>query len=462
MKGLLLHLFLVLVFISPFASQAQTINGKIMDEEEGSFLPNVPFNINGNEFLTGSSGEFSIKNTYLTDEIDISITVNGFEPYVLQVANEKNSTIELGILFLTISANNGNAELLSVDDLEVFDDTEVVSSMLSAAWDPFSSLVNFNFRVSRFTPRGLNPDHQKIYLNSLPFNNLENGRYFWSLWGGLNDVLRNQYNHHGMNTTDFGVGGFAGLGNIDLRATNQRKGTRISTNYSNRSYRHRIMATHSSGVQSNGWAYTLSASRRWGNQGFIKGTYYDGYSWFLSVDKKINDRHSLNITGLAAPTVRGRATPSTQFVYDLVGDNFYNPNWGFQNGEVRNSREYRTNQPVVTLRHDFKLNELTSVTTAVGVQFGKFGATRIGWLDAADPRPDYYGNLPYENVANLSESDLQSLTNLFNDESNIQLNWDQLYDINRNRQYPVSNPDGTITRQNISAYVIEQQRCDYN
>ena len=153
-------------------------------------------------------------------------------------------------------------------------------------------------------------------------------------------------------------------------------------------------------------AYTLSASRRWGNQGFIKGTYYDGYSWFLSVDKKINDRHSLNITGLAAPTVRGRATPSTQFVYDLVGDNFYNPNWGFQNGEVRNSREYRTNQPVVTLRHDFKLNELTSVTTAVGVQFGKFGATRIGWLDAADPRPDYYGNLPYENVANLSESDL--------------------------------------------------------
>ena len=116
MKGLLLHLFLVLVFISPFASQAQTINGKIMDEEEGSFLPNVPFNINGNEFLTGSSGEFSIKNTYLTDEIDISITVNGFEPYVLQVANEKNSTIELGILFLTISANNGNAELLSVDD----------------------------------------------------------------------------------------------------------------------------------------------------------------------------------------------------------------------------------------------------------------------------------------------------------------------------------------------------------
>ena len=141
----------------------------------------------------------------------------------------------MGILFLqsTTQSLNQDSEVLSADDLEIFDDQDAVSSLLSAAWDPFSSQANFNFRVTRFTPRGLGTDHQKIYLNGLQFNNLENGRYFWSLWGGLNDVLRNQYNEQGLNSSDFGVGGFAGLGNIDLRATNMRKGTRFSTNVSN-------------------------------------------------------------------------------------------------------------------------------------------------------------------------------------------------------------------------------------
>ena len=461
MRNVSILLIVLYGFLNPLTVEGQYIRGKILDESEGNSIGNQELSINGDAYTSDPSGKFEIENIYKTPNLTILIKRKDYKDYELQFPNDNSKDMELGILFLqsTALSFNQDSEILSADDLEIFDDQDAVSSLLSAAWDPFSSQANFNFRVTRFTPRGLGTDHQKIYLNGLQFNNLENGRYFWSLWGGLNDVLRNQYNEQGLNSSDFGVGGFAGLGNIDLRATNMREGTRFSTNVSNRSYQYRTMLTHSSGPQQNGWAYTLSASRRWGSSGFIDGTYYDGYSYFVSVDKVLNSRHTLNATILAAPTVRGRSTASTQFVYDLVGDNFYNPNWGYQNGKVRNSREYRTHQPVATLRHDFKLNDNTKISSAVGFQTGKFGSTRLGWLDAADPRPDYYGNLPYDNREILSEADLASLTAQFQN-GDVQLDWDEFYAINRARQYPVLGEDGEFRDENISAYIVEEQRFD--
>ena len=153
------------------------------------------------------------------------------------------------------------------------------------------------------------------------------------------------------------------------------------------------MLSHNSGVQDNGWAYAITVSRRWGNGGFIEGTYYDGYAYFASIDKRLNDNHSLNLLAFASPTVRGRAGGSTQEVYDLLDNNFYNPNWGFQNGEIRNSREYRTHQPVFILTHDYTPSALTTISTSVAYQTGKFGSTRLGWLEASDPRPVSYTHL---------------------------------------------------------------------
>ena len=463
MKALSFLLILLYFFVNPLVISSQTIKGRVLDQEEGIGLGGQEILLNGDSYKTDGSGQFVINNSYDDEILNLVIQRQGYDDYDLPIHNDRTQNIELGLLFLTpLDSKLATKidEIMNADDLEIFDDQEV-SSMLTAAWDPFISVANFNFRVTRFFTRGLEFQNQ-IYLNNLPFNQLENGRYFWSLWGGLNDVVRNQYTSHGLNTTDFSVGGTSGAGDIDLRATNMRKGTRVSMNYSNRSYEYRTMVTHSSGMQENGWAYTLSASKRWGNSGYIKGTYYDGYSYFASVDKKFNERHTINLVGFAAPTIRGRSTSTTQFMYDLAGSNFYNPNWGFQNGKVRNSREYRTHQPVVSLRHDYTVNDLTTITTTFGMQLGKFGSTRLGWLDAADPRPDYYGNLPYDNRATLSESDLNSLTEWFQIEENRQLNWDSFYDINRSRSYPVQDQNGNTTYENVSAYAVEEERYDNN
>jgi len=59
---------------------------------------------------------------------------------------------------------------------------------------------------------------------------------------------------------------------MNTRASLQRPGTRLSYSSSNRSYVHRAMATHTTGISKNGWAMTFSASRRTGVEGFNAGT----------------------------------------------------------------------------------------------------------------------------------------------------------------------------------------------
>jgi hypothetical protein len=45
------------------------------------------------------------------------------------------------------------------------------------------------------------------------------------------------------------------------------------------------MATHASGMDAHGWAYVISAGKRWATEAF-EGTSFDGNSLFLSVEKE--------------------------------------------------------------------------------------------------------------------------------------------------------------------------------
>ena len=458
-------LILFYIFFNISLSQGQNISGRILDQDTGNKLSDTEIKINGASFLTDPSGKFFASGEF-DDIIQLTIDADGYNPYSLEIDNSEKSNINLGIIFLGRKtdelSDNEDRYVIQSGQLDLIELDESVPSLLSASWDPFGSNANYNFGVTRFNPRGLTQDYSQIYLNGLPFNNLSNGRYFYSLWGGLNDVFKSKYSQHGLNTTDYGIGGFAGQQDIDLRASSQRKQTKATLSTSNRTYQYRAMLTHSSGMSQKGWAYSLSLSRRWGSGGYIEGTYYDAYAYFASVEKKINDKHSLNAVTFAAPTIRGRGSSSTQEMYDLVDDNFYNPNWGLQNGKVRNSREYRTNQPVYMLRHDFQLNANTKINTSVGYQTGKYGSTRLNWLEAADPRPDYYRNLPYANKDNPAAAAI--ITEKYqNDIDTRQINWEELYAINRDRSITVvdleGNPENNFDA-NISAYMIEEQRYD--
>ncbi len=300
-----------------------------------------------------------------------------------------------------------------------------VSGLLTANRDPFLNTAAFVFGPYRFQPRGYDRSSQQVLINGAPMNDVETGDAYWSLWGGLNDVFRGRSNTYGLAANEYAYGGINGTVYFDATAANQRKQTRLTYSASNRQYRNRLMITHSSGLQANGWAYSASVSRRWADEGYIPGTDYNSYSYYLGISKRIKKAHTISFTTFGTPSRRGKSAPSFQEAYDLAGTNFYNPNWGYQNGEKRNAKVASSFQPVFLLNHEWTPNSGLRVNTVVGYQTGRNGNSTLDWYNAPDPRPDYYRTMP--SFSALDKKDPVQYASFL---TKKQIDWDNMYQVN--------------------------------
>ncbi len=356
---------------------------------------------------------------------------------------------------------NAPVAIISLDDLDQnSDESDNVATLLQASRDPFLSTAGYTFGQARFRVRGLGSEYSTISINGVNLNDEESGRVFWSTWGGLNDVTRFKDIKSGVKYLDFSFGEIGGGTNIEIRPSLFRKGTKITYSASNRSYRNRLMATVSTGLMSNGWAFTFSGSRRWSQEGYVEGTFYDGWSYLFSGEKKLNDNHSLTFTILGAPTARGKAGISTQEAYNLAGTNFYNPYWGYQNGKKRNARVSDIHKPIIMLNHYWTINDKTKLQTGLTYVTGKVKSSALNWYDARDPRPDYYRNLP--SYYYYYDSDIyQTMLDEWKNDVNVrQVNWDFFYFANGKNLYTVHDVDGVAGNDitgNRSKYIVENR-----
>ena len=326
--------------------------------------------------------------------------------------------------------------------------------------DVFNNIAGYNFSSVRFRVRGYSSESQDVYMAGVRMNDAITGYTPYSLWSGLNEAVRSKESVNGSEISDYGFGGYNGLTNIDPMASKVRTGWRGSVLTNSALYRLRLMMTYSSGELDNGWSYAFSASARLGGNDWIKGVYYRSFGYYGSVEKKFGEEHKLGLTFMAAPGQRGAQNGSTQEVYDLMGDNMYNSNWGYYNGKVRNARVKKTHEPIAILKYDFTPeSKKLKASATVLYRFGKNGYTALDWYDAPDPRPDYYRNLPSYffmdntdyNRLNYSkymwakeqwEQDIPSITHI---------NWDRLYAV---------NAMNSTADDNRSKYVIEERRTD--
>ncbi len=337
-----------------------------------------------------------------------------------------------------------------------------IPGLLRASDDIFAQKASYNFRNAGFRVRGYNGRNTRVMLNGMPFSHPELGFAVWSWWGGLNDITRYSESRLGITKNPYDFGAVGGYTNIDMRPSSQRAGTRVSYGSTNRSYRHRLMATHSSGMMENGWAYTVSVSGRYSKEGYEPGTFYRGASYFLGAEKRLNDQHSISLMGFGAPTAQGLASISVQEAYDLAGTNFYNPNWGYQNGKKRNSNVREAHQPILMLKHDWEIDEKTSLSSGVYYQFGSYSTSRLNWYDAKDPRPDYYRYRPsfYKETDPARYKRLKKRWK--NDVDTRQLDWSRMYMANSKNLYTVENANGSgETHTGMrSKYIVEDQHSD--
>ncbi|MBU0764813.1 MAG: TonB-dependent receptor plug domain-containing protein [Bacteroidetes bacterium] len=355
--------------------------------------------------------------------------------------------------------------IISASDLENDEESQDISGLLSSSSDVFVSTAGFTFGPARFRIRGYDSENTNVHINGTPVNDMESGGAYWSTWGGLNDATRNKEVVNGLNPAQFSFGGVGGATNIITRASEYRKGIKATYSIGNRSYRNRVMLTASTGKMENGLAVTFSGSRRWAQEGYVEGTFYDAWSYFLAAEKEIGENQSLNFTFFGAPTKRGKQGMATQEAYDLAGTNYYNPYWGYQDGVKRNSRISNYHSPMMLMNHYWKPDEKTNLVSGLSYSFGRGGSTALNWYRAKDPRPDYYRYFPSYYLLRGDTSQYDYLTQLWTEDENTrQVNWDHLYFANSDEYYTVQNEDGSgsdVTGKRAK-YIVEERRNDHS
>ena len=469
---------LAVVYISGTILHAQeaVIKGRLVDTYSSEVITDVQIHILSSNFETKTDmkGLFAlIGSDFPKGEQILVVSKLNYITQCIPITIQNGATIHLDPIIMDIDLTELESQigLINLSDSELDGDLGVsatnVSGLLQASKDTFLNAAAFDFSTTFFRPRGLDNANGKVLINGIEMNKQFNGRPQWGDWGGLNDVQRNRAFTMGLKANDYTFGGLAGTTNMVMRASKYRKSGRVSFAAANRSYKGRIMASYHSGVSKKGWAYSFLVSKRFGDEGFIDGTLYDANSFFASVEKIINENHSLNFTSFYTPNQRGRSTAITQEVKNLKGIR-YNPNWGYQNGEFRNSRVRNIREPVFMLNHYWKINKKINLNTNASYQTGSIGNTRVdnggthliefngqeAYLGGGkNPLGNYYQRLPsyFLQDPNPTEGDFQNAY-LAGQElvTNGQLDWESLY---RANAISVSTGGNSI-------YAIQEDRID--
>ena len=466
MKRILFALAALLLTLSSFAQEfTGGVRGIVVDRNGRQPVENARLTLmrGAYEVATAESGEDG--SFFISSLQDGSYTLLISAPDFLE--NQVQVTVNDGYvknLFTLSLTTVQRAADLDDDSFAAFDMDDSGyndnPTILFGSNDVFNNIAGFNFSAIRFRARGYASESQDVYLAGVRLNDAVTGYSPYSLWSGLNEAMRTKETASGLDVSDYGLGGYNGITNIFGNASSMRKGLRGSVMTNSTLYRLRIMGSYATGLMDNGWAFAANVSARLGGNDWIDGVYYRSFAYYLAADKVFNRSNKLSFAFFAAPGERGAQNASTQEVYDLMGDNMYNSNWGYQNGKVRNSRVRKTHEPVAFLRYEFTPSDEFSGSATFLYRFGKNGYTALDWYDAQDPRPDYYRNLPsyyYDTNTDMNRAnylkwgwanEIWTHADMYPELTH--LNWDRLYNVNRMQS------DGR------AKYIQEERHADQN
>ena len=464
-------LLILMLAAVTFTSYAQDggIRGKVVSRNGRVALSNVQVKIEslGLAATTDKDGNFIFENLP-AGSYTVLFSTPEFEDLSLMVRVGNQHVQDLKSVIIVPSGPGSvldDAVFAEFDSDSSSSDTQALPSSLSSSKDLFNNIASYRFSEMRFNVRGYDSQYSDIYLNGIRFNDAMTGYGPWSLWSGLNDATRNQENYTGLQASDFGIGGIGGMTNINARASQMRKGFRVSVSNGNQMYRFRAMVSYGSGQLDNGWSYAFSVGTRQGGNGYVDGVYYNSYSYFASAEKLFGQNHRLALTLLASPSERGAQQASTDEAYRLFGNNYYNPNVGYQAGKLRNSRVRNTHEPIVMLNYTWDMSGNTRLNAATSLRFGKNGYSALTWNGGSDPRGDYYRFMPTSDFTQVVPGITTDETIYFYMQDALtaanvwdgMIDYDQLYNRNHYIDTELTKLMGNQYRSN---YMIEERHTD--
>ena len=236
----LLFLLVSLLTVTAFAQTGGGIKGTVISRTTRAKIDNVKITLvpGDRTASTDDSGEFLFENV-APGEYELRFETAEFEDLTLPVRVGKNMR-EMRVIMVPANRQPVLDDAIFAEfDTETMDDAQSLPTSLSASKDVFNNIASYQFSEMRFNVRGYDSQFSDVYMNGIQLNDAMTGYTPWSLWSGLNDATRNQEVTTGLEMGEMGIGGIAGVTNINTRPSQMRKGLRASLVSTNSMYRFR-------------------------------------------------------------------------------------------------------------------------------------------------------------------------------------------------------------------------------
>lgn len=397
MRKHLIH-FLLMTVLSAFSATALaqiTVKGQLVDAETGEPLV-------GSAVLVENSTQGTITDIdgYFSQSVAPNATLVfkyvGYKDQKRKIS-QKGSTVDLGVIkmesdavllkdvVITSSVAVARKTPVAVSTLDpVFIEeklgTQEFPEILKSTPGVHSTKDGGGYGDAKTVIRGFKQDNVAVMINGVPMNGMENQKVYWSNWAGLSDVTRSMQVQRGLGASKVSSPAVGGSINVITKSTEAKKGGFLSYAMGNDGY-NKILFTVSSGLSEDGWAFTLLGGKTWGD-GYIQGTEFEGYNYFLSIAKRFNDNHQLTLTAFGSPqehyqrsSYDGLTIKGWQQVKNYMKGKSpyrYNATYGFgKNGERKTSAYNEYHKPQISLNHLWQIDRKSSLSTALYLSIGR-------------------------------------------------------------------------------------------
>lgn len=444
LKHFLLLAVLTICFTATAVAQG-TVKGKVVDAENNEPLIGATVSVSGTTLgtVTDIDGNFVLKLT--SSKATLEFKYLGYQDKTMKVTQKGN--VDLGTVALSLDAKTlGDVVItssiavarktpvavttLAPEFIEEKLGTQEFPEILKSTPGVYATKQGGAYGDSKINMRGFKSENIAVMVNGIPMNDMEWGGLYWSNWAGLSDVTRSMQTQRGLGASKVSAPSVGGSINIVTRTIDQKKGGSISYAMGNDGY-NKLLFHVSTGMSKDGWALTLLGGKTWGD-GYIQGTEFSAYNYFVNIAKRINDAHQISFTAFGAPQWHnqrsnkdGLSIKGWQAVKNYMGDKSpyrYNPTYGFgPNGERMSASHNEYHKPQLSLNHQWQINEKSSLSTAAYVSIGR-GYGNAGQGYKKDANGTTYRNMWYGSY--------KGNLNTYFRNSDGTFAYDQIYDMN--------------------------------
>ena len=370
-----------------------TCKGTVADEE-GEPIIGASIVITGGKALgtTDIDGAFSV--SVPSDTRSLTISYVGYKTQTVPArANMGTITMEpstelLNDVVVTQSLARTRQTPVAVSqvnkaEIDVKLGTQELPEILNTTPGVWATKDGGGFGDAKINMRGFQSANVAVLVNGIPVNDMEGGWVYWSNWAGLGDVASNIQTQRGLGAAVLSAPSIGGTINITTQSLDAEKGGSVWYGMGNDGLNDMGVKV-STGMLKHGWAITVLGSHKWGD-GYIQGTDFTSYNYFVNVSKRINDAHQLSLTAFGAPQThnkRGNKDGLSIIQYqtyakEVMGNESpyrYNATFGYDlQGQVRSSNRNTYHKPQVSLAHIWQIDKKSSLSTTIYASLAKGG-----------------------------------------------------------------------------------------